>query len=77
LVKKWQEANCYPGEPVFVAAPEAIAEDAGAVLSVVFDSQSGTSFLLVLDGQSFIEIARTRLPQHIPFGFHGQFFGEK
>jgi beta,beta-carotene 9',10'-dioxygenase len=53
------------------------AEDVGAVLSVVFDSQSGTSFLLVLDGQSFTEIARTRLPQHIPFGFHGQFFGEK
>jgi beta,beta-carotene 9',10'-dioxygenase len=76
-VKRWQEANCYPGEPVFVASPEAIAEDAGAVLSVVFDSQSGTSFLLVLDGQSFTEIARTRLPQHVPFGFHGQFFGEK
>jgi beta,beta-carotene 9',10'-dioxygenase len=76
-VKRWQEANCYPGEPVFVAAPEAIAEDAGAVLSVVFDSQSGTSLLLILDGQSFTEIARTRLPQHIPFGFHGQFFGEK
>jgi beta,beta-carotene 9',10'-dioxygenase len=77
LVKRWQEANCYPGEPVFVAAPEAIAEDAGAVLSVVFDSQIGTSFLLVLDGQPFEEIARIRLPQHIPFGFHGQFFGEK
>jgi beta,beta-carotene 9',10'-dioxygenase len=77
LVKKWQEANCYPGEPVFVAAPGAIAEDAGAILSVVFESQSGTSFLLVLDGQTFEEIARTRLPQHIPFGFHGQFFERK
>jgi beta,beta-carotene 9',10'-dioxygenase len=75
-VKIWHEANCYPGEPVFVAAPEASTEDAGAVLSVVFDSQLGTSFLLVLDGQSFTEIARTRLPQHIPFGFHGQFFTE-
>jgi beta,beta-carotene 9',10'-dioxygenase len=76
-VKKWHEANCYPGEPVFVAAPEASTEDAGAVLSVVFDSQSGTSFLLVLDGQSFEEIARISVPQHIPFGFHGQFFGKK
>jgi beta,beta-carotene 9',10'-dioxygenase len=44
---------------------------------VVFDSQSGTSFLLVLDGQSFEEIARISVPQHIPFGFHGQFFGKK
>jgi beta,beta-carotene 9',10'-dioxygenase len=76
-VKIWHEANCYPGEPVFVAAPEASTEDTGAVLSVVFDSQIGTSFLLVLDGQSFAEIARTSLPQHVNFGFHGQFFGEK
>jgi beta,beta-carotene 9',10'-dioxygenase len=75
-VKIWHEANCYPGEPVFVAAPEASTEDAGAVLSVVFDSQRNTSFLLVLDGQSFGEIARTNLPQYVPFGFHGQFFKE-
>jgi beta,beta-carotene 9',10'-dioxygenase len=75
-VEKWYEADCYPGEPVFVAAPEASTEDTGAVLSVVFDSQRDISFLLVLDGQSFGEIARVRLPQHIPFGFHGQFFKE-
>ena len=75
-VKKWSEADCYPGEPVFVAAPEASTEDAGAVLSVVFDSQRDTSFLLVLDGQSFTEIARINLPQYVPFGFHGQFFKE-
>lgn len=76
-VKKWYEADCYPGEPVFVAAPEVSTEDTGAVLSVVFDSQRDTSFLLVLDGRSFGEIARIRLPQHIPFGFHGQFFKEQ
>lgn len=76
-VKIWHEANCYPGEPVFVAAPETSTEDAGVVLSVVLDSQLGTSFLLVLDGQSFTEIARTRLPQYVPLGFHGQFFKEQ
>ena len=75
--KRWYEAGCYPGEPVFVASPEATTEDAGVVLSVVFDSRSGTSFLIVLDGQSFEEVARTNLPQYIPFGFHGQFFAEK
>lgn len=73
-LKKWYEADCYPGEPVFVAAPEASTEDEGVVLSVLFDSQRDTSFLLVLDGRSFGEIARVRLPQYIPFGFHGQFF---
>jgi beta,beta-carotene 9',10'-dioxygenase len=76
-VKKWHEADCYPGEPVFVSAPEASTEDTGLVLSVVLNSQLGTSFLLVLDGQSFAEIARASLPQHVPFGFHGQFFKEK
>jgi beta,beta-carotene 9',10'-dioxygenase len=76
-VKIWYEANCYPGEPVFVAAPEASLEDAGVVLSVIFDSQRDTSFLLVLDGRSFGEIARVRLPEYIPFGFHGQFFKEQ
>jgi beta,beta-carotene 9',10'-dioxygenase len=76
-VKKWCEADCYPGEPVFVAALEASTEDEGVVLSAVFDSELGTSFLLVLDGQSFGEIARVRLPQYIPFGFHGQFFQEQ
>ncbi len=64
--------------PVFVAAPFASNEDTGAVLSVVFDSQRDTSFLLVIDGGSFGEIARVKLPQHIiPFGFHGQFFKQQ
>jgi beta,beta-carotene 9',10'-dioxygenase len=76
-IEKWYEADCYPGEPVFVAAPEASTEDAGVVLSVIFDSQHDTSFLLVLDGRSFGEVARIPLPQHIPFGFHGQFFKEE
>lgn len=73
-VSVWHEAGCYPGEPVFVPDPDERAEDAGVVLSVVFESESATSFLLVLDSQSFGELARATAPQHIPFGFHGQFF---
>jgi carotenoid cleavage dioxygenase-like enzyme len=46
------------------------------VLSVVLDAAAGTSFLLVLDAISFGEVARARVPHHIPFGFHGQYFGE-
>jgi carotenoid cleavage dioxygenase-like enzyme len=34
----WYEAGCYPGEPVFVAAPEAPREDAGVILSLVLDA---------------------------------------
>jgi carotenoid cleavage dioxygenase-like enzyme len=46
------------------------------VLSVVLDGEKGNSFLLVLDAKTFTEQARAEVPQHIPFGFHGEFFGE-
>ena len=59
---------------MFLSAPDSTAEDDGLVLSVVLDSRRGTSFLLVLDASSFKEVARAHVPQHIPFGFHGQFF---
>jgi beta,beta-carotene 9',10'-dioxygenase len=70
---RWSEPGCYPGEPVFVAAPGARSENEGVLLSVVFNAQSGTSFLLVLDAQTLGEVARAEVPHHIPFGFHGQF----
>ena len=69
----WSEDGCSPGEPVFVAAPDSEAEDAGVLLSVVFDARSGNSFLLVLDAADLTELARAEAPHHIPYGFHGQF----
>ncbi len=72
----WREDDCYPGEPVFVPAPHGQDEDSGVILSVVLDAAAGTSFLLVLDAASFAEVARAWVPHHIPFGFHGQYFGE-
>ena len=73
--RTWHEPGCYPGEPVFVEAPGAVAEDDGVVLSVVLDASAGRSFLLVLEGRSFTELARAQVPHRhpIPFGFHGQF----
>ncbi|CAA9452953.1 MAG: 15,15' beta carotene dioxygenase [uncultured Rubrobacteraceae bacterium] len=71
----WREEDCYPGEPVFVPSPDGRSEDSGVVLSVVLDAAAGTSLLLVLDAASFSEMARARVPHHIPFGFHGQYFG--
>lgn len=72
----WKQEACFPGEPVFVAAPGASNEDDGLVLSVVLDANAGTSFLLVLDAASFTTVARADVPQVVPFGFHGSFFGE-
>ncbi|WP_207934296.1 carotenoid oxygenase family protein [Actinomadura sp. KC06] len=69
----WDEPGCYPGEPVFVSAPDATAEDDGVVLSVVLDVGRGRSFLLVLDASTFEELARAEVPHGIPFGFHGHF----
>jgi carotenoid cleavage dioxygenase-like enzyme len=69
----WVEDGCYPGEPVFVGAPDAQREDEGVLLSVVLDGRSGNSFLLVLDAMSLQELARAEVPHQIPFGFHGQF----
>ena len=69
----WSEAGCFPGEPVFVAAPQATEEDEGVLLSIVLDSHRGNSSLLVLDARNLKELARAEVPHHIPFGFHGQF----
>lgn len=70
----WRSSNCYPGEPVFVTAPNALAEDDGVILSVILNVQAENSFLLILDAQSFEQLARVELPYHLPFDFHGQFF---
>ena len=73
VARAWSEPDCYPGEPVFVARPEAEREDDGVVLSVVLDAAAGSSFLLVLDAADLGELARAQVPHHIPFSFHGQF----
>jgi len=69
----WHEPGKYPGEPVFVPAPGAGAEDDGVLLSVVLDADAGRSGLLVLDAATFEEVARAEVPHVIPFGFHGRF----
>jgi beta,beta-carotene 9',10'-dioxygenase len=71
----WHEEGTYPGEPVFVPRPDGEAEDDGVALSVVLDAERGRSFLLVLDAGTFTERARAEVPHHIPFSFHGQYFG--
>jgi carotenoid cleavage dioxygenase-like enzyme len=73
LTLGWGEAGCYAGEPVFVARPDSEDEDEGVLLSVVLDAGAECSFLLILDAGDLSELARARVPHHIPFGFHGQF----
>jgi beta,beta-carotene 9',10'-dioxygenase len=69
----WYADGCYPGEPVFVAAPAAQAEDDGVLLSVVLDVTTQHSFLLILDAAHLTELARADAPHPIPFGIHGNY----
>jgi len=71
----WHEPDCFPGEPIFVSAPDRRGEDDGVLLSVVLDAAGARSFLLVLDAHDLQERARAVLPQAVMIGFHGAFVG--
>lgn len=75
--REWREDGHYPGEPVFVARPgvpaDTRSEDDGILLTVVLDAAANNSYLLLLDAADLSEIARARIPQHVPFGFHGAY----
>jgi beta,beta-carotene 9',10'-dioxygenase len=72
----WSEPDTYPGEPVFVPAPNASHEDDGIALSIVLDAVNERSYLLVLDAGSWQELARAEAPHLIPHGIHGAFFAD-
>jgi beta,beta-carotene 9',10'-dioxygenase len=68
---KWEQAGCFPGEPIFAPNPRGENEDDGAVLSVVLDLINHSSFLLILDARDLTELARAEVPHAIPVGLHG------
>jgi carotenoid cleavage dioxygenase-like enzyme len=74
-VRRWRESGTHPGEPLFVPAPDADAEDDGVLLSVVLDPEADRSRLVCLDAATLTELGRAHLPHRLPFGFHGQFYG--
>ena len=75
LLVTWNEPGYEVREPIFVPSPESQSEDDGIVLTIMHDMQKN-SFLIVLDGRTFKEIARAKMPWHIPSSFHGQYFSE-
>jgi carotenoid cleavage dioxygenase-like enzyme len=60
-------------EPVVVPKEGRTEEDAAWILTVVYDATDDTSELCILDAEDIggPEIARIKLPQRVPFGFHG------
>jgi carotenoid cleavage dioxygenase-like enzyme len=65
------------GEGVFVARPDAAAEDDGWLITLVHDVPNESAELLVLDAQEMREVARVLLPQRVPYGFHGNWVSDR
>ena len=65
------------GEPVFVPAAGASAEDDGYLLTFVQNMADGVSEFLILNASQPSQgiIARVELPVRVPFGFHGSWIG--
>ena len=75
-VAVWVQPCTSPSEPIFIPRSNSDddREDDGVVLSVILEQKTKRSFLLVLDGITFKELARAYLPVHIPLSFHGNFY---
>jgi carotenoid cleavage dioxygenase len=68
------------GEPVFVGREGGTDEDDGWLITFVHDLGAGTAELVVIDAQDFARddyVARVKLPQRVPFGFHGNWVGDR
>jgi carotenoid cleavage dioxygenase len=72
-------SGCMPGEPVFVSAPGSDPDsDEGWVMTYVYDDGSGKSEFVIADASNFTAkpLARVKLPQRVPFGFHGSWIAD-
>jgi carotenoid cleavage dioxygenase len=71
-------AGRVPGEGVFAAAAVGAGEDEGWVLTLVYDRARDGSDLVVLDAARFAgpPVATIRLPQRVPYGFHGSWIAD-
>lgn len=61
-----------PGEPIFVPDPQnPSSEDAGYLITLVYDIEQVCTFLIILNAQDLTTLAKYKLPHPIPLGFHG------
>jgi carotenoid cleavage dioxygenase len=67
------------GEAVFVARPDAQAEDDGWLLMFTHDHDGSSARFTVLDAQDLGRgpVAEVDLPQRVPFGFHGNWVDDR
>ncbi|OKH36343.1 Apocarotenoid-15,15'-oxygenase [[Phormidium ambiguum] IAM M-71] len=75
----WSAASDgFVSEPVFVPATNAINEDDGWLMTLVYDSAHHKSDLVILDARNLHQepVARLHLKHHVPYGLHGNFTPE-
>jgi carotenoid cleavage dioxygenase len=62
-----------PGEFVFVPSESGSSEDDGYLMGFVYDATTNTSDFVILDAHEFgaAPLATVKLPQRVPYGFHG------
>jgi carotenoid cleavage dioxygenase len=67
------------GESVFIGREGATDEDDGWLMTFVHDVPNETAELVILDAQDFDrgEVARVKLPQRVPYGFHGNWVSDR
>lgn len=74
----WEEDHCWPAEPLFVPSPDAKEEDDGVILSVIVSTDpEKASFLLILDGKTFTEMARASVNVDVHLDLHGCFIPDE
>ncbi|KAG8375216.1 hypothetical protein BUALT_Bualt10G0077300 [Buddleja alternifolia] len=81
VARRLYGSGCYGGEPFFVARePDnpAAEEDDGYLITYMHNENTEESKFLVMDAKSpTLEIlAAVKLPQRVPYGFHGIFVPE-
>jgi all-trans-8'-apo-beta-carotenal 15,15'-oxygenase len=63
-------------EPIFVPSGVGKSEDAGWLLTMVYDGVRDRSSIVILDAQTMTQVSRLWLTHHVPYGLHGTFTSE-
>lgn len=68
----WFGNGRFGSEAPFAPRPHAIDEDDGYLLSFIYDERENMSELLILNAKEITDepLARVRIPQRVPVGFH-------
>ena len=68
----------FVSEPIFVPKPNSDKEDAGWVLTLVYNGKKHHSTLAILDGENLAgdPVALLHLKHHVPYGLHGSWCEE-